>query len=594
MVKKTTGLKAPSTCFLSLILLAICLLSVSSQAFASENRPDDSLREPKQVVVLNSHEYGMPWQEVINQSIETAFENDSSIATKRYAEFTGLSHNFDEPYVTKLVDLYRHKYAGRRTDLVITVDLPATGFIITFREELFPDVPVVFITDIQEDLLFDFRDRMTGITTEMDVKGTLDLALQLHPGTKRVAVISGASELDRFLNAHVWDVLQGYETRFEFINLAALPLVDLLAEMARLPEDTIVLYGLTFMDGGGKQFVPKKILPQISSVSNAPLYSFSDTLLGSGIVGGHLSSVDMLGVNAAKIGLRILKGEAPGDIPVLHGAYAFGFDYQQLKRFNISEAALPDDSIVINKPYSFYAENKRLVWGALIIFLVLTAFIVALSLNVLSRRRTERELERHRNQLAALVEEQTADLTEKNNALADSENRYRSLSDAAFEGVVFAEEGKVLDANHAYADMFGYELQDMIGMDSTDFVDPDRREEVRKMILSEDEKLYEMTGVKKDGTRFPIEVQAKMFFYKGRRVRVTAIRDLSKQKKAEEEIKTLRGILPICSSCKKIRDDKGYWNQIESYIKDHSDATFSHSLCKECAKRLYPDYDLSD
>ena len=55
------------------------------------------------------------------------------------------------------------------------------------------------------------------------------------------------------------------------------------------------------------------------------------------------------------------------------------------------------------------------------------------------------------------------------------------------------------------------------------------------------------------------------------------------------EIKTLRGILPICSSCKKIRDDEGYWHQVEVYIRDHSEAEFSHGLCPECAKKLYPE-----
>ncbi len=57
----------------------------------------------------------------------------------------------------------------------------------------------------------------------------------------------------------------------------------------------------------------------------------------------------------------------------------------------------------------------------------------------------------------------------------------------------------------------------------------------------------------------------------------------------EYEITRLRGMLPICSSCKKIRDDKGYWNQIEVYIKEHSDAEFSHGICPECIKKLYPD-----
>ncbi|MBI9093170.1 MAG: hypothetical protein JEZ12_28495 [Desulfobacterium sp.] len=74
---------------------------------------------------------------------------------------------------------------------------------------------------------------------------------------------------------------------------------------------------------------------------------------------------------------------------------------------------------------------------------------------------------------------------------------------------------------------------------------------------------------------------------------ITDIRRTQKElEKAVDEIKTLKGILPICSYCKKIRDDKGYWNQIESYIHEHSEAEFSHSICQECAKTHYPDMDI--
>ncbi|MGD9123644.1 MAG: hypothetical protein PVG60_01060 [Desulfarculaceae bacterium] len=58
--------------------------------------------------------------------------------------------------------------------------------------------------------------------------------------------------------------------------------------------------------------------------------------------------------------------------------------------------------------------------------------------------------------------------------------------------------------------------------------------------------------------------------------------------KALNEIKTLSGLLPICSSCKKIRDDKGYWNQVEDYVAEHTEASFSHSICPECMEQLYP------
>ncbi|MBU0682477.1 MAG: HAMP domain-containing protein [Proteobacteria bacterium] len=90
----------------------------------------------------------------------------------------------------------------------------------------------------------------------------------------------------------------------------------------------------------------------------------------------------------------------------------------------------------------------------------------------------------------------------------------------------------------------------------------------------------------------------------GRIVRLQIATDITNRKKTEEEreqliaqleeaagkIKTLSGFLPICASCKRIRDDQGYWNQIESYIRDHSEAEFSHSICPGCAKKLYPEF----
>lgn len=60
-----------------------------------------------------------------------------------------------------------------------------------------------------------------------------------------------------------------------------------------------------------------------------------------------------------------------------------------------------------------------------------------------------------------------------------------------------------------------------------------------------------------------------------------------------DQVNQLSGLLPICASCKKIRDDKGYWNEIEAYIQDHSEADFSHGICPECAKKFYPELDIN-
>mgnify|MGYP001180905559 CR=1 FL=1 len=69
---------------------------------------------------------------------------------------------------------------------------------------------------------------------------------------------------------------------------------------------------------------------------------------------------------------------------------------------------------------------------------------------------------------------------------------------------------------------------------------------------------------------------------------------ITELREALEHIKTLRGIIPICASCKKIRDDAGYWQQVEGYIMKHSDVSFSHSICPECVKKLYPELDLDE
>ena len=66
----------------------------------------------------------------------------------------------------------------------------------------------------------------------------------------------------------------------------------------------------------------------------------------------------------------------------------------------------------------------------------------------------------------------------------------------------------------------------------------------------------------------------------------------NKLQRSLEEIKTLRGILPICSFCKKVRDDQGYWEQVDVYIRKYSEADISHSICPECMKKHYPDYNI--
>lgn len=82
-------------------------------------------------------------------------------------------------------------------------------------------------------------------------------------------------------------------------------------------------------------------------------------------------------------------------------------------------------------------------------------------------------------------------------------------------------------------------------------------------------------------------IEISLYKAKMDKERTRLIKDLEN---ALAEVKTLRGFLPICSNCMKIRDDEGFWQKIEKYIQDRSDVKFSHSLCPDCAKKLYPDF----
>lgn len=120
--------------------------------------------------------------------------------------------------------------------------------------------------------------------------------------------------------------------------------------------------------------------------------------------------------------------------------------------------------------------------------------------------------------------------------LQDSEERFRRLSGASFEGIAVHEKGKIIDANQTLAELFGYELSEIIGLNATDLIAPESRDLVMQNILSGYEQPYEGIGLKKDGTTFYVELVGKPLPYKGRVVRVTAIRDITERKKMQEAL----------------------------------------------------------
>jgi PAS domain S-box-containing protein len=191
--------------------------------------------------------------------------------------------------------------------------------------------------------------------------------------------------------------------------------------------------------------------------------------------------------------------------------------------------------------------------------------------------------------------------------LKDELVRWRILFEQASDGIVILDEnGKVYEANKRYAEILGYTPEEMRNLHVWDWDTVFTPEQLVVMIREIDDAgaHFETQQRRKDGSMVDIELSNNGAVYRGEKLVFCVCRDITDRKRAERErekliedlrkalaeIKTLKGIMPICSYCKKIRDDTGYWNQLEQYIKEHSEAKLSHGVCPECAKKYFSDY----
>jgi len=182
--------------------------------------------------------------------------------------------------------------------------------------------------------------------------------------------------------------------------------------------------------------------------------------------------------------------------------------------------------------------------------------------------------------------------------------------DSTVGGILIANpEGRITYVNPAFLRMFDYtDKEDVLGNNVAGLFASKAVEslaDVKTIIDLTRGETEEFVVMRKDGTRFYVEVSSSnVRNEKGHVVGgMASFVDITRRKQTETEredlirslqtalatIKTLRGLVPICASCKKIRDDRGFWHQVEEYLRDHSHAEFSHGICPDCAKRLYPD-----
>lgn len=150
--------------------------------------------------------------------------------------------------------------------------------------------------------------------------------------------------------------------------------------------------------------------------------------------------------------------------------------------------------------------------------------------------RTNAELQQLTLELEQRVGQRTQQLEQINQALRESEEQYRGLVDSAFDGVVVQQDRLIKSVNRAYAEMFGYDIEELIGRDIMALTPPDHREYVLAKSAA-DNSVYETLGLKKDGTEINIEISANNFFSNGEPARLAAVRDITERKLLEEQLR---------------------------------------------------------
>jgi ABC-type uncharacterized transport system substrate-binding protein len=313
------------------------------------------------------------------------------------SEDLDLSSIHDEEYVRKLVEIYALKYRTSPPNLIIATHTTATRLLLNHRNELFPDVPIVFCAAVlSSEELEQLPPDVTGVTSKGDFSGTLKLMSRLHPDMRQIALILGGSDLDASPEPAVRKALQPFENRFELIWLRGLPLRELTEAVRALPSHTAILYVLQLADRDGLSYVPRNVAQAVAEAASAPVYGLWDTLIGTGIVGGCLIPIEQEGVAAGKIARRILLGEAPASIPVIRMEQnPVIVDARQLKRWSIDERLLPEDSRILNREHSLWQDHRDaiLVASGLIVLQALWIAVLLWNRKRLQRTQTSLSLE---------------------------------------------------------------------------------------------------------------------------------------------------------------------------------------------------------
>ncbi len=300
------------------------------------------------------------------------------------------------------VDYLGALYAERSPDLIIAIGAPAANFVQQHRQRLFPRVPMVVTAVDQRRVQY---ENLTGNDTVVpvtnDVPVLFENILRVLPLTKTIAIVNGASPIERFWTAEMRRELAPLTSRVELKWYDELSFEEILKDAENLPPHSAIFSVLMNVDAAGIVQETGNALNRLSSRANAPIFSYDDSYFQGAIVGGPMFSVLEGSQITAAVAMRILNGEKAGNIKTPPIKYAAPkYDWRQMQRWGISDSILPAGSTVYFREPTVWKRYSAQI--ALIAAVILLQTVLISTLLHERRRRLLAEV-RARQRMAELA-----------------------------------------------------------------------------------------------------------------------------------------------------------------------------------------------
>jgi PAS domain S-box-containing protein len=494
-----------------LVLLAGCWIGNAPVPLAADTA--------KKVFVLESFNRGYVWTDNMLRGIDDGFAA-AGFTIESYVFYMDLKRVAPSPeYFARLRDLISLGYGHIKFDAVMACDNDALDFLRRYRDELFPGLPLVFVSVNDWDpAMLDGRTDLTGTSENTDYAGTIELALRLRPDTRTLVVVSDGTTTGKAHFSAVEKVRPVFASRLEFryLSLADFTHAELAAELAALAPRSAVLLLHHFMDKDGVSVPVAESAAALARACPAPIFVLTDIRIGLGAVGGHVVSGYVHGRTAADMAVRILGGEPVAAIPVLlDSPNQYQFDYRALRRFGIPLSALPSGSLVLDRPDSFIGRYWPQVAAIAAAFALLLGLLVLIQRESLQRRKLALQLR-------------------------DKNDQLQSILDTAMDGFCRCDRsGRLIEANAAYCGMSGYAMDELLKLTISDLDACDSPEAVAgriERIAAGGATRFESRHRRRDGSLYDVEVSIQYQAFAGGQL-ISFLRDVTERKRAEETLK---------------------------------------------------------